>query len=280
MSTETDGSAPRSTSMVPAVRVALVLCFAACVVNQPTRDQPGPTGTWTCKQIVESCDSTCRTGRCLSDCSYQGSQQGGSLHATLIQCAAANRCHEENCTRAMCGPQVDACINDNSALPPIATRPTNVQPEQDRSAPPLVSVAPHEQADAAPPPQQDEPRVTPPKPDALTGNWSYGGKTGNRGTMKLDSDGRFERAITIATAGTCKTETTATAIGAWKLEGDQLTLSVKEARAVLHDACKKANDYDREEAATNEVHKIRMASPKELLITDAAGELQSYRLTK
>ncbi|HEY0254843.1 MAG TPA: hypothetical protein VGC41_25130, partial [Kofleriaceae bacterium] len=75
----------------------------------------------------------------------------------------------------------------------------------------------------------------------------------------------------------CKTETFTYAIGAWKLDGATLVLSIKEAATSFRDACKKANNYEREAEGRDERRAVRMPSDKELAITDDAGELQSYR---
>ena len=274
----------------------LVAMLAACGASPPPRDQPGPPGTWTCKQIVESCDQMCRTGMCLQACSNEGNQEGGSLHAALIQCAAANRCYDNRCTQALCGPQVDACLADGGGMPALASRPggpPTQPPLRDQQAPPLVSTPPpHE--DSTPPPDPAKTDTPAPTSAALTGDWSYGAKTaigapdpktgakrpgtGSGGTLKLNSDGRFERATNIeATAGKCKTETFSYAVGAWKLDGATLVLSIKQADASFRDSCHKDKAFDREETAKDEHRAIRMTDPHELEITDDAGELQSYR---
>src|SRR6185312_4799720 len=210
------GAAPMTKKTLVAVAV-----LSACGANSPRPDPPGPPGTWTCHQIVESCDSMCRTGMCLQACSNQGSQEGGALHAALIQCAAANRCYDDGCTRALCGPQTDACLADNGGLPPIATTsgPQPPPPHDDRemTAPPPPphddrEAPPHDTKTetAAPPPHDDGPALT---MAAVTGEWSYGAKTavgapdpktgarkpgtGSGGTLRLNSDGRFERATNV-----------------------------------------------------------------------------------
>ena len=281
------------------MRFAAVVLLAACGGTTTPTDQPGPPGTWTCKQIVESCDSMCRTGMCLSVCSNQGSQEGGSQHAALIQCAAANRCYDDRCTRALCGSQVDACLGDG--MPALETRggPTSSQrpPPRDQvphdQAPPLVPTETQHHDD--PPPDPVKPELSAPTSAELTGDWSYGAKTaigapdpktgarkpgtGSGGTLRLNSDGRFERATNVeVTAGTCKTESFAYAVGAWKLEGGAtLVLSIKQSNSAFRDSCHKAKNFDREDAAKDERRAIRMTDPHELEITDDAGELQSYR---
>ncbi|HEY6036184.1 MAG TPA: hypothetical protein VIV58_18035 [Kofleriaceae bacterium] len=281
--------------------LAAVAVLAACGANSPRPDPPGPPGTWTCRQIVESCDSMCRTGMCLQACSNEGNQEGGALHAALIQCAAANRCYDDNCTRALCGPQSDACLADNGGLPPIATtggpQPPPPAPHDDREGPPPPPPPPHEEVvekrDDKPPPTPDD-KTPAPTAAAITGDWSYGAKTaigapdpktgarrpgsGSGGTLRLTSDGRFERATNVEVKqGACKTEEFHYAIGAWKLEGATLALAVKQANASFRDSCHKAKDFDREDPAKDEHRAIRMTDPKELEVTDDAGELQSYR---
>jgi hypothetical protein len=251
----------------------------------------------------------CRTGMCLQACSNEGNQQGGSLHAALIQCAAANQCYDDACTRARCGAQVDACLADTGGMPPIAARDDRRPPEQhrappapeapeDRIAPPPPPPPPARDEHVAPPAPRDEPRPAPegltPTAAALGGEWAYGAKTaigtvdpktgarrpgtGSGGVLHLSSDGRFERATNVETAqGACKLSTFTYQVGAWKLDGATLVLAVKQAEASFRDSCHKAKNYDREEAAKDERRAIRMSDPKELAITDDAGELQSYR---
>jgi hypothetical protein len=244
---------------------------------------------------------------CLQACSNEGNQEGGELHAALIQCAAAHRCYDDGCTKALCGPQADACLADNGGLPPIATTtgPHPPPPHDDREAPPPP---PHDDREAPPPPPHDDrdtARDTKPPPPphddvaaptqaAVTGEWSYGSKTavgapdpktgarrpgtGSGGTLRLNSDGRFERATNVeAKQGACKTDDFHYAVGAWKLEGTMLVLSVKQAEASFRDSCHKAKDFDREDPAKDEHRALRMTDPKELEVTDDAGELQSYR---
>ena len=244
----------------------------------------------------------CRTGMCLQACSNEGSQEGGSLHAALIQCAAANRCYDDGCTKALCGPQVDACLSDNGGLPPIATTsgPQPPPPHDDREVspppPPPHGDPPPPHGDP-PPPHDDKPAPTDgpaPTMATVTGEWSYGAKTavgapdpktgarrpgsGSGGTLRLNSDGRFERATNVETKqGACKTDDFHYAVGAWKLDGATLVLSVKQAEASFRDSCHKAKNYDREDAAKDEHRAIRTTDPKELEVTDDAGELQSYR---
>jgi hypothetical protein len=240
---------------------------------------------------------------CLQACSNEGSQDSGALHAALIQCAAANRCYDDGCTKARCEPHVDACLADNGGLPPIATTsgPQPPPPHDDREtasgpAYPPHDIAPHPD-DLTPPPKKtsdDKPDVAAPTADAVTGDWSYGAKTavgapdpktgarkpgaGSGGTLRLNSDGRFERATNVeAKQGACKTEDFHYAVGAWKLDGATLVLAVKQAEASFRDSCHKAKDFDHEEATKDERRPIRMADPKELEVTDDAGELQSYR---
>lgn len=278
------------------MRLAAMVLIVACGASTPPRDQPGPPGTWTCKQIVESCDSMCRTGMCLSVCSNQGSQEGGSQHAAMIQCAAANRCYDDGCTRARCPSQVDACLGDG--MPVLEARggpQSQLQPPHDQ-APPFVpvetiTVGPHRDDLPQEPPKSE---IAAPTSTALTGDWSYGAKTaigapdlktgarkpgtGSGGMLHLASDGRFERAINVeATAGTCKTETLAYAVGAWKLDGATLVLSIKQASSAFRDSCHKAKDFAHDDPAKDERRAVRMTDPHELEITDDAGELQSYR---
>ncbi|MEO6774605.1 MAG: hypothetical protein ABI467_16600 [Kofleriaceae bacterium] len=278
------------------MRTALVVVagvVAGCGASSPPANPPGPQGTWTCHQIVESCDLMCRTGMCLQACSNEGSPEGGSLHAALIQCAATHRCYDDGCKHALCGPEVEACLTDHEGLPPIATTsgPHPPPPHDDREAP-------HDREALPPPSPHDDParEAAPELPTraGVTGAWSYGSPTavgapspgtgerqpgtGSGGTLRLASDGRFERATNVETQqGACKTEDLHLVAGTWKLEGTTLALSIEHAVASFRDRCHPANDFDRAGPAKQEHRAIRMTGPDELELTDDAGELQSYR---
>lgn len=223
----------------PDMRGWALLMIAGCGgATTPPRDQPGPQGTWTCKQIVESCDSMCRTGMCVAACSNMGSPDGRQLHAALTQCAAANRCYDQPCTRALCGTQLDACFE--GGLPPIST-----VPDEQPGAGPLP-------ADAQPAPAERQAADPALSAEAIVGAWSYGSATSG-GSITLSSDGRFERETHAGARQLSHAE------GTWKLDGATLVLVVK------------GGDPG------GERRNVRMASRSELAITDDAGELQSYR---
>ena len=186
----------------------LLALLVACVANPPPQNTPGPPGTWTCKQVVESCDSQCSTGICLNACTNQGSPEGARLHAQLIQCAAANRCVDDNCTRAVCNGEVRACVADAGGMPPLPPPrdPNQPDPNQDPNARPDPNPRPDPTPRPNPDPRPDpnpHPRPDPnahpnphpdphpdpnPRPDPhptgkapttaeVTGDWSYGTKS-------------------------------------------------------------------------------------------------------
>jgi hypothetical protein len=356
--------------MVGHMRALVLAVVVACVANPPPQNTPGPPGTWTCRQIIEHCDSTCGTGICLNACTNQGNPTGAQLHAALIQCAAANRCFDNNCTRALCGPQVDACAADNGGMPVLASNapPGGPPPGGNGNAPngnapngnapngnapngnapngnapngnapngnapngnapngnapngnapngQLANARPNPPPDSHPPPdphahpQPDHSQPDPhahPAPDPhpqpagppvatgdVTGDWSFGAKTvlgtpdgktgaprpgsGSGGILRLTNDGRFERATSVeASDGKCKTLTFGYAVGAWKLDGDTLVLSEKQAFASFRDSCHKTKNFDREDTTKTDRRKVRVNDKHEIEVTDDAGELQSYR---
>lgn len=275
----------------------------ACVSNPPPQNAPGPAGTWTCKQIVESCDNTCMSGMCLDACSRMGDPEAQRLHAALLGCAAANRCYDNNCTRALCGMQVDQCVNQGKPQepppmqPPLpTTTPTPTQPplptDRDRPPPKLPPEPPQ------PPVADTHPAPPPPSRPAptsadITGEWSFGAKTavgeidpksgarkpgtGAGGVMHLDSDGRFERATAKERSeGKCKIIDFSYAVGAWKLTNTTLVLSEKQAAVALRDSCHKAKNFDRADTAKDDRREVHMNDKRELEVSDDSGDVVTY----
>jgi hypothetical protein len=281
--------------------VIAIIGFAAgvaCVSNPPPQNMPGPPGTWTCKQVVESCDNTCMSGMCLNACTRQGDPEAQRLHAALLDCAARNRCYDNNCTRALCGAEVQLCVTQGQpqpAQPPEPPQPPHpMQPplpgDRDNDRPPqhLPPEPPH-------PPVADPPHPvrTAPTLAEVTGAWSFGAKTavgaidsktgarkpgtGAGGVLHLEGDGRFERATAKEHSdGKCKIIDFTYAVGAWKLDGSTLVLSEKQAAASQRDSCHKTKNFDRADTAKDDHREVHVNDKHELEITDDTGDVVTY----
>jgi hypothetical protein len=72
---------------------------------------PTPTGsgTLTCREIVETCDSQCQSPFCVRECGDRGTAVAAQQHGTLIDCAQRFGCTDEGCIRASCPAESEAC---------------------------------------------------------------------------------------------------------------------------------------------------------------------------
>jgi hypothetical protein len=103
----------------------LLIAVTACVVNMPGQATPPVTsgGTEACREIMETCDTTCQTPDCVQSCTARGTPDAQRAHNALISCGQRNFCTSEDCMRASCGAEIDACQADTHAAPG-ATDPT------------------------------------------------------------------------------------------------------------------------------------------------------------
>jgi hypothetical protein len=79
---------------------------AASIVNPPQGDGGGAL---TCREIVETCDSQCTDPLCLHGCTGQGTAEAQQQHDTLLSCGERNACTDEECMRASCMAEFEAC---------------------------------------------------------------------------------------------------------------------------------------------------------------------------
>ena len=95
-------------------RLALVIALAAfgCISKAKEAIAPAPdgTGTLSCRDIVEQCDSQCGDPICLNGCSNQGTQEGAGQHAALLDCGQRNGCTDQACMEASCPTEVATCM--------------------------------------------------------------------------------------------------------------------------------------------------------------------------
>lgn len=112
--------------------LVLALCVFSGCINQAARavhPPPEGSGTLTCREIVETCDSACTQPFCLHGCSNQGTAEGLDQHETLLSCGERNGCTDEDCMRASCPAEIEICMGPLAASePPESTEPTQPAP--------------------------------------------------------------------------------------------------------------------------------------------------------
>jgi hypothetical protein len=101
-------------------RIAFMLVGYALVVGvgcisqakQAIAPEPDGSGTLSCREIVEQCDSQCSDPFCLSRCSNQGTPDGAAQHGALLECGQRNGCTDEDCMRASCPAEIETCLGE------------------------------------------------------------------------------------------------------------------------------------------------------------------------
>ena len=94
---------------------------AAGIVNPP----PESGGTLTCREIVETCDSACTDPLCLHGCTNQGTADAQGQHDALLSCGERNGCTDEECMRANCMGEFEACQGPAEPVAEPATEPAS-----------------------------------------------------------------------------------------------------------------------------------------------------------
>lgn len=120
--------------MLRTLAIGLV-CWVGCINQVQNAMNPPPSGggnggTLTCAQIVETCDSTCTQPLCLHGCTSNGTPDAQQKHDALLSCGERNSCTDEDCIRASCPTEVDACQGT-----PAPTGPANPPPAAPDPAP-------------------------------------------------------------------------------------------------------------------------------------------------
>jgi hypothetical protein len=247
----------------------------------------GPPGTWTCKQIIDECDSMCSTGMCIQACSRQGTPEAYAQHEALIACASANYCTENTCVAARCPSELGAC-QGVAAQPPPPPPPPQPPPQPEKPQP--EKPQPEKPQPEKPQPEKPQPEKPAVKLElaTTTGEWTFGSATaigddktptgvplpgtGDGGRLQLAGDGRFERASSTQTKkGKCITSELDYSTGAWKIRGDTVVLYEKRAVHLSRDSCDKKKKVREDDIPAKEV----------LLRADASGHLvlgdETYR---
>ena len=118
------------------LRLALALCLVGCIskAKEAIAPEPTGTGTLTCREIVENCDSQCSDPICLNRCSNEGTQEGAAQHATLLDCGQRNSCTDEDCMKANCPNEIATCMGAAEQAP--ASDPPPAEPSSAPGATP------------------------------------------------------------------------------------------------------------------------------------------------
>jgi len=110
-----------------ALVIALGFAVGGCISKAKEAIAPAPegTGTLSCRDIVEQCDSQCGDPICLNRCSNEGTQEGAGQHAALLDCGQRNGCTDQACMEKSCPNEISACIGPNSGTPADTAAPAN-----------------------------------------------------------------------------------------------------------------------------------------------------------
>jgi hypothetical protein len=118
----------------PKAALAFVVTLACgCMLKMPGSSTPPVTsgGTERCREIMETCDNSCQSPDCLQSCTERGTPDAQQLHSAVVSCGQRNFCTSEDCMRASCSGEVDACQADtqdtagtDSPAQPVADPPS------------------------------------------------------------------------------------------------------------------------------------------------------------
>jgi len=97
------------------------LLATGCIAQVQSAISPTPSGSGTlsCRQIVEQCDSGCNDPLCVRRCGDQGTPEAAQQHAALVDCAQRSGCTELDCIRSSCPAESTTC----EGLPEPQTAP-------------------------------------------------------------------------------------------------------------------------------------------------------------
>jgi hypothetical protein len=133
------------------IRFCIALAFTIGCINQAKQavapDPPQGTGTLSCSEIVNQCDTQCGDPICIQRCSNQGNADGAPKHAALVDCGQRNNCTDQDCIQANCPNEIAACMSEPA--PPPGAGDMQSQPPSGPDAPPPP--APEPQGSPPPP---------------------------------------------------------------------------------------------------------------------------------
>jgi hypothetical protein len=108
---------------------ALLLIGCVKQAQQVMGPDPDATGAFSCREIVESCDSECTDPICVNKCTEQGTREAQPQHAALVDCAQRNSCMDRNCMEANCPQEIQTCMGEPSE-PPSGDTPVQQESQQ------------------------------------------------------------------------------------------------------------------------------------------------------
>jgi hypothetical protein len=115
------------------LRTLALAGLIGCISQVQSAMNPAPASgggaTLTCAQIVETCDSTCAQPLCLHGCTSNGTPEAQQQHDALLSCGERNGCSDEDCIRASCPGEVDACQGGGPRSPSGAANPPPAAPD-------------------------------------------------------------------------------------------------------------------------------------------------------
>ena len=104
--------------------VALLGCMKQA--QQVMGPDPEQVGTYSCREIVENCDSQCSDPICVNKCSEQGTREAQPQHAALVDCAQRTSCMDRDCMEQNCPQEIQTCMGpsaeEQSQQPPMDTK--------------------------------------------------------------------------------------------------------------------------------------------------------------
>lgn len=242
--------------MVRFVLAAALLagCVNPSLLPQSTTPEPvEPTagGTLACNQILEECDRNCAEPTCVEACGTRGTPDAQRLHGALVACAKTSGCLEQTCVMERCGAEIQACQADTTGA--------------------ATAEAPAPSA----PPAPDTASTVEDQPAALAGTWSHGSisvtgwegpngawkpGTGSGSALRLDPDGRFEKAAMLeTTVGACTTSAFQWSTGRWSADGATFTLREEKSRFRFADGCNPGKNYENSPDLETDVRRYELS---------------------
>ncbi|MBS1122570.1 MAG: hypothetical protein H6Q90_4798 [Deltaproteobacteria bacterium] len=117
-----------------ALLLLLLVAVTGCINQAANAISPQPigSGTMTCRQIVEQCDSQCTDPLCVRRCGDEGTPEAAQQHAAVVDCAQRNGCTDEACIQSSCGAESATCQGPapaSDAAPERSDAPGATSPE-------------------------------------------------------------------------------------------------------------------------------------------------------
>jgi hypothetical protein len=110
---------------MPRLALVVLLAFAGCISKAKEAIAPTPegTGSMSCREIVEQCDSQCGDPLCINRCSNEGTPEAAGQHAALLDCGQRNGCTDQACMEQSCPNEIATCMGPNTGTPAETASP-------------------------------------------------------------------------------------------------------------------------------------------------------------